>query len=166
MNLMLRPIADSDTNQIVFWRNQPEVRFNFIQQELITPEIHRHWITENVETGRAVQYILIDADTNTGIGSIFLHSIDLAEKCAEMGIFVGRLDYQGRGVCRPAVDQILSIAFHDLKLVRVDLRVLATNSRAIHCYETCGFKLVRIEHDVPLGSGNTCDVWHMSVPKP
>lgn len=165
MNVILRPIAESDTDQIVFWRNQPEVRFHFINQNLITPEIHRRWLADIVRTGLAVQYILVDAETNTDLGTIYLHSIDRNEKCAEMGIFVGRLDYQGKGICRPAVSQILAVAFEDLQLTRVDLRVLASNRRAIHCYEASGFQLNRIEHEVQLSSGQTCDVWHMAITK-
>jgi RimJ/RimL family protein N-acetyltransferase len=45
----------------------------------------------------------------------------------------------GQGIGRESVRHCLGYAFGDLGLHRVSIRVLATNTRAIRCYERCGF---------------------------
>jgi GNAT superfamily N-acetyltransferase len=47
--------------------------------------------------------------------------------------------YWSRGLGTEATRLVLQFAFVELKLHRVDLRVLAFNKQAIACYEKCGF---------------------------
>ncbi len=165
MKLELRPISDQDTENIIAWRNSSAIRRNFIQQDLITTETHYNWINNNIETGRAVQFILVDFEATADIGTVFLHSINPKDHTAEMGIFIGRDDYRGRGVCKIAVSKLLRIAFDDLNLVCVTLRVLASNKGAIHCYQKSGFQLDFVENDLMINENTKEDVWHMSIKK-
>lgn len=48
----------------------------------------------------------------------------------------GRLS---KGLGRAAIHLVLTYGFQTLRLHRIDLRVLATNERAIRCYRACGF---------------------------
>ncbi|WP_350019355.1 GNAT family N-acetyltransferase [Priestia flexa] len=48
---------------------------------------------------------------------------------------------------------ILQYAFHELKLHRIDLRVLAFNKRAIACYQKCGFVQEGVEREGVLING-------------
>ena len=59
-NIALRLITPDDTDKIIAWRNNPEVRKNFIYQKPFTREIHEQWIESMVEQGKAVQFIIND----------------------------------------------------------------------------------------------------------
>lgn len=52
-----------------------------------------------------------------------------------------------KGVGTKVTKAILNFAFNELKLHRVDLRVLEFNHRAICCYEKCGFIKEGIERE-------------------
>ena len=67
--VVLRPITDADTDNIVRWRNTPSVRDNFIFRQTFTPEMHRNWLKTKVATGEVVQYIIVDKAADTAVGA-------------------------------------------------------------------------------------------------
>ena len=73
------------------------------------------------------------------IGSAGLH-VDTDQHCASytVGLFVAAV--RGRGLGREVTRLILSWGFDVLGLHRIQLEVLAGNSRAINCYLACGFR--------------------------
>lgn len=73
------------------------------------------------------------------IGSAGL-GVDADQHCATytVGLFVA--DLRGRGLGREVTRLVLAWAFDVLGVHRVQLEVLAANSRAINCYLACGFR--------------------------
>lgn len=67
------------------------------------------------------------------------HSVDQGNRSARYAIGIFDPVYWNRGLGTEATRLVLWFAFEELKLHRVDLRVLAFNKRAIACYEKCGF---------------------------
>jgi ribosomal-protein-alanine N-acetyltransferase len=59
----------------------------------------------------------------------------------------------GRGIGTEITQLVLKYAFEELKLHRVDLRVLEYNKRAIKCYEKCGFIQEGVEREGALIEG-------------
>jgi ribosomal-protein-alanine N-acetyltransferase len=59
----------------------------------------------------------------------------------------------GKGLGTEITQIILHYAFSELKLHRVDLRVLEYNKRAIKCYEKCGFIQEGVEREGALIEG-------------
>src|ERR1700736_300337 len=55
-----------------------------------------------------------------------------------VGLFVARL--RGRGLGQQITRLIVSWAFSELGAHRIQLEVLASNTRAINCYLACGFR--------------------------
>lgn len=159
----IRPITPNDTDKIIAWRNNPRVRRNFIDQNLLTKEIHTRWLETVVNTGKAEQFI-IEAD-GTGVGSVFLRDIDNAHKKAEFGIFIGEDGYAGKGVGTEAARKILEYAFDSIGLNKVFLRVLADNAAAIRSYEKCGFVREGCFREDVIAGGQFRDVVFMSMLK-
>ncbi|MBR3510043.1 MAG: GNAT family N-acetyltransferase [Lachnospiraceae bacterium] len=137
--IYLRPITDEDTSLIVAWRNSDAVRSRFIYREPFTEEGHRSWLKNMVETGKAIQTIVCDLETDKPLGSVFLRDVDRKHNKAEYGIFLGEAQARGRGVGTAAAKLMLRYAFCEEKLHRVFLRVLADNAQAIRSYEKAGF---------------------------
>ena len=73
------------------------------------------------------------------LGEAKLHSFSEPDRRARFA--VGFYDYNqlGKGLGKKVTRLVLSYAFEQLNLHRVDLRVLAYNTRAIDCYQKCGF---------------------------
>lgn len=137
--VILRYIDENDTTNIVKWRNNSNVRKNFIYQETFTEEIHNNWMKNYVNTGRVVQFIIVEKSTGYSIGSVFLRDIDEKNNKAEFGIFIGEDEARGKGFGTEATNLILDYGFNKLKLNKVFLRVLAKNIGAIKSYEKAGF---------------------------
>ena len=95
--VFLRPIQMEDTPLIVKWRNNKNVRNNFVFQETFTNEMHENWMRTKVATGDVVQYIIVAKEENLPIGSIFFRDIDLKNHSAEYGIFIGEDSARGNG---------------------------------------------------------------------
>jgi len=83
------------------------------------------------------------------IGSAGLR-VDPDQHCASytVGLFVAAL--RGQGVGREVTQLVLGWAFGVLGVHRVQLDVLASNSRAINCYLACGFRQEGIRREAEL----------------
>lgn len=161
--IYLRPITDEDTSLIVAWRNSDAVRSRFIYREPFTVEGHRSWLKNMVETGKAIQTIVCDLETDKPLGSVFLRDVDRKHNKAEYGIFLGEAQARGRGVGTAAAKLLLRYAFCEEKLHRVFLRVLADNAQAIRSYEKAGFVREAYLRESVYLDGTYNDVILMSV---
>ena len=87
------------------------------------------------------------------IGSIRLHSLNKADRHARLAIGIDVAPLRGRGIGTEAVRLLLRHAFDTLGLHRIDLRVLSYNTRAIACYQRCGFVREGVERESALVAG-------------
>jgi len=85
-----------------------------------------HWIVEH--RGRV-------------IGSARLHQVDEAGRHARFGIGILDATLLGQGLGTEVTELVVDHGFDRVGLHRIDLLVLAGNTRAIACYRRCGFVL-------------------------
>jgi len=97
------------------------------------------------------------------IGTARLHSLDQQNRRARYAIGIFHPSGWGKGYGTEATQLVLRHAFEQLKLHRVELRVLAFNHRAIACYEKCGFVREGVERDALLVGGEWQDDVIMSI---
>lgn len=135
----LRLMTKEDTNLIVKWRNQDNVRRYFIFQERFTEEGHMNWIESMIDTGKAIQFIIVEKHSNMPIGSVYFRDISKEHNRAEYGIFIGEESAVGKGYGTETAQLAVEYGFHTLKLHKIVLRVFADNERAIKSYEKTGF---------------------------
>jgi RimJ/RimL family protein N-acetyltransferase len=84
-----------------------------------------HWVVEH--DGRLV-------------GSCRLHSLDVAAESARYAVGLEDRRVLGHGLGTEATRLVLSYGIEWVGLRQIDLRVLATNERALGCYRRCGFR--------------------------
>ena len=137
--VVLRPITDADTDNIVRWSNTPSVRDNFIFRQTFTPEMHRNWLKTKVATGEVVQYIIVDKAADTAVGSVYYRDVDHTFNSAEYGIFIGEESARGKGFGTETARLFTDFGFTALHLHRISLRVLAENTPARRSYAAAGF---------------------------
>lgn len=90
------------------------------------------------------------------IGEIRLDDLRSRERRATLAVGIFDPKRLGEGLGTAAVRLVLDHAFEALGLHRVGLRVLAYNTRAIRCYQKCGFVIEGGERQAALIDG----VWH------
>ena len=157
--IMLRPMEESDTADIIRWRNTDFVRKNFIYQKPFTVESHHHWVETMVKTGKVVQFMICPCNrASKAVGSVYLRDIDPVHHKAEYGIFIGEESALSKGYGTEAAQLMVKYAFHELHLHKVMLRVLADNVRAQKSYEKAGFQKEAYLKDEVFLNGKYCDV--------
>ena len=158
----LRPITDADTDNIVKWRNNPDVYRYFIFRERLTPEMHRNWLSTRVFTGQVVQYIILAGDERRPVGSVYLRDIDHKHESAEYGIFIGDDSFRGQGVGTETAKLFTDFALEVLGMHRVFLKVLDGNVKARRSYEKAGFVYEGTFRDMVKLDGEFHDVVFMA----
>jgi [ribosomal protein S5]-alanine N-acetyltransferase len=75
------------------------------------------------------------------VGTCRLRSVglDLADERARYSIGILDRDLLGQGLGAEITNGVLDYAFNTVGFHRIDLRVLASNQRAVACYQKCGF---------------------------
>ncbi len=137
MDIQLRPISLNDTEKIIKWRNNDFVKSNFIFRELLTPEMHENWYNTMIKTEKAYQFIIMCGGKD--IGSAYLRDVDLTNKKAEIGLFIGEKEFLGKGLGKQIVKLTTSFGFENLKLNKIFARVLTYNSPSFKSFESAGY---------------------------
>ena len=140
--IRLRPIERDDLPRYVEWFGDQKVRRHLLIWLPFSLAQEERWF-ENLQ-GRLERQedVLLAIDTIDGvhIGNVGLHAIDWKNRSAELGIVIGEKSYWGQGYGTDAVCTMLNLAFREMNLHRVFLRVDADNARGIRCYEKVGFQ--------------------------
>ncbi len=98
--------------------------------------------------GPGPHWIIADAN-NDFLGVARLAPLDAANRSAAYAIAIYDPTRLGSGLGTEVTLLVLAHAFEDLRLHRVSLTVLADNTRAITCYERCGFTTEgRLRHTI------------------
>lgn len=138
----LRAIERDDLPRFVEWFSDPDVRryldmylpFSLAQEERWFEQLQ-----ERMER-REVVMLTIETSDGTHIGNISLFDINWKDRHAELGITIGEKDHWGQGYGSDSIRTLLRVAFEEMNLHRVFLRVHADNARGIQCYDNVGFQ--------------------------
>jgi RimJ/RimL family protein N-acetyltransferase len=137
----LRPLAASDVEQSVVWRNDPAVRDAQLGWPFpVTLPMEEKWYAEAL-SGQRQDRVTFAVETQDGklAGFVHLTHIDWISRTANFGITIGVKELQGRGIGKDATALVVAYAFDTLNLERIWLEVPAFNERAIRLYERIGF---------------------------
>lgn len=91
-----------------------------------------------------------------------LESISTALGSARMRLAM-RPRYRGRGYGTEAIELVLGLAFDGIGLHRVELDVLALNTRALSLYENIGFRVEGRRRDAYRDGDGYCDAVVLSM---
>ncbi len=88
---------------------------------------------------------LTAVDESEVIGHLTIRFTDEARKIARIGFVIVDDCKRGKGYGKELVSSALKYAFEELNADKVTLGVFENNTPAIHCYLSCGFKIVKTE---------------------
>ena len=146
--LVLRPIRESDTADIIRWRNSPTVRSCFIYQDELTAEHHLAWFHDKVMKGSVVQYLAIERSSELPIGSVYYQHFDDNASRAEFGIFIGEDIARGKGYGSDLCKSFTTFGICELQLHSVYARVLSDNIPSRRIFLRNGYKEEGIARDM------------------
>ena len=93
------------------------------------------------------------------VAFVSLEDILWAHGVAWLGIGIGDRDQWGKGYGRDAISLVLSYAFRELNLHRVQLSVFEYNERAIALYEKLGFRQEGVYREFMQREGRRYDMY-------
>ncbi|PWU69429.1 GNAT family N-acetyltransferase [Gracilibacillus dipsosauri] len=166
--IKLRFFERSDFQQLINWIETPEFllqwggpNFSF---PLTEQQLENYLKDANTDNSPIFIYSIIEKETGYVIGHISLGNIDRSNKSARVGkVLVGDKNVRGKGIGLQMMNEILKVAFDELKLHRVSLGVFDFNASAIACYEKTGFIKEGLHRDSRKIGDEYWSLWEMSI---
>lgn len=163
--VLLGPIEREYLPRYVEWLNDWEVR-QFLAPGMPVPlniEDENEWFEARRKDKDNIVFAILTRADDQVIGNCGLHRIDLKNRSAVLGIFIGDKGYWGKGYGTDATQTLLQFAFAELGLNRVELEVYAFNPRAIRSYEKAGFVRDGVRRQALYRGGRFHDIYLMSI---
>lgn len=135
----LRTFTAEDLEKVKAWSDDEELA-KFLGLKLPGEEVDYYKRCQKLLGKRNSRVLAIEDRGGRFIGEVELNQIAWRRKEAELHICIGERRYWGQGLGTEAVLAALDLAFEDMGLKSVYLRVYRHNLRAIRCYEKCGFR--------------------------
>ena len=164
--VMLRPYRREDLTGIQAWMNDEETT-RYLSPFFDLPHTEKSAagvLDEDMNVKQdCVRFVLADPVTEEYWGQIGLENIDRRNGCAELGIVIANAAQRGKGIGREGIALMLRYAFETQGLRRVELTVLADNSRARLCYLKSGFVEEGVARQKIWKAGKYRDVVSMAI---
>lgn len=144
-NVTLLPLTKEHIESLRNWRNDSQNTRFLRSIPFITPEMQENWYKMYLANEDELCFVINENQVlNRVVGSLSLY--EFHDKQAEFGkILIGDEDAHGKSVGYHAILAVLKIAFEELKLEKIVLRVYDENIAAKRIYEKAGFKTVGSE---------------------
>ncbi|MBU0703328.1 MAG: GNAT family N-acetyltransferase [Chloroflexi bacterium] len=163
--VQLRPIERDDLPRFVEWFGDPKVRRHLAVYLPFSLAQEERWFESLQGRLERQESVLLAIETAEGvhIGNIGLDAINWKDRNAELGIVIGEKPYWSQGYGTDAIRTLLGLAFREMNLHRVFLRVDVDNARGVRCYEKAGFRREGTLREAVFKEGTYCDQHVMSI---
>ena len=139
----LRALERSDIDNFMTWVNNREITQYLLAFSVpVSRAFEEKWLESAMFHTATDKVFAIETLAGEYLGNCGLHQIDSIHHHAELGIVIGNSAYLSQGYGTDAIKVLLRLAFDNLNLEKVYLRVYGNNTRGIRCYEKCGFVTV------------------------
>jgi diamine N-acetyltransferase len=143
--VLIRSLERQDVDKRLSWKPYPDPLYFHYNLGSMTEEERKAWFLKR-KTDALRLFLSIDDLAGQLIGFVSLHKINVLEKTAWFGIYLG-YEFVDRGLGTDATLTLLEYYFEELKFDRLYLDVASLNKRAIRCYEKCGFTFIRKKYN-------------------
>lgn len=148
------------------WFNDPAVtRFQAKGYYPNTRESQRAYYDHLVTSRTDVVLAIVDRATDTHIGNVGLHHIDMLHRTAVLGIVIGDRSAQGRGIGKRSWKAITNYGFEVLGLHKVCATIIEGNDASLQCALAAGFQIEGRQVKQIYKSGAHRDLIHVGLLK-
>lgn len=170
-NIKLVPVKESDAEQLFQLIDSQREYFGewlpFVKS-LKSFEDERTFLQSTLsapEETRSMIYCILYENSIIGLISLMFHSTDKANKRAEIGYWISE-NFQKKGIMTNCAKTLITYAFTDLELNRVQIRCAVGNTKSRNIPKRLGFTYEGTERDGELlSSGNFTDIEVYSILK-
>lgn len=169
MRIYLREATEEDGQNIVSWRNDPEILKHCFSKKPISIESNRIFFKEKVLTGQYKQFIVERIDEDFGVSSYPIAAISLKDfdeenhRC-ELCVFTSSDQEWNSESQSIAIRLLMDKAFKEYKMHKVYSYVFANHADEVHLLIRSGFVVEALLKEEALDiDGNYVDVYRMAI---
>lgn len=161
---VLRPFTQSDAALWQIWDVDPEVQAFMPEppNEARDIESQYAYITE-CENDTEGYYWSIETHEHVTIGTVSLTEYNKYHEVAELGIMIGNKEYWGKGVGTEVVQSLVTYAFSNLHVTRINAEVEDGNDPMVRVLKNVGFAEDGIFESARLKKGRRILVRHFGI---
>ena len=159
-DVTLRTIEEDDIEFMCDTINDPDVRKGLLTAFPINAEQEREYFEERISNQEDIHLAICHDDEITG--TVGLHDLNQRLGHCEIGIWLAP-DHHGRGYGTAASRLLTDFAFRELRMHRVQARVLATNEASARIWQKLGFGEEGVHRDEAFKDGEYVDVRYFGV---
>ncbi|MGX6427929.1 GNAT family N-acetyltransferase [Levilactobacillus yonginensis] len=160
----LTEMRDGDAEWLQDTQWEPGLLRNLSADDLhpLTAQEYAEWATDPDSDDH--YFFMVRANADDGLlGSVVLNNVYFKNRRASMGIALPVVSDRGQGYGQDAIQTILSFAFNELGLHKVNLEVNANNPLAIHAYEAVGFTREGVNREAIFQDGHWLDLYSYGI---
>ena len=161
--LKLRPVMQSDLEQLRQWRNSPEIRKNMLSQTIISTEQQKKWFKtlclqrENKqETERTFHFVVEYKGRSIGYANFIAadkmiesaKDSDTKPENGQTSLYIGETKYRGTILAFCLALALLDFVFLEYGETELDAVVLTHNLAALRFNEKLGYQIQSKEQDI------------------
>jgi len=159
--IKLEPFESTDFQQLMTWIESPRFMIQWGGKTFTFPLTEQQ--LENYINSDSLIFRVVLEEKNRVIGHINL-TMDRNNNSGRIGkVLIGDSNCKGQGLGQRMVQEVINIAFGQLKLHRVSLGVFDFNLSAIACYEKVGFVKEGLLREARKVEGEYWNLWEMSI---
>lgn len=133
----LNSLREENLEQVLSWRNDPEIVRWMLHQEIITWDQHLVWFSA---LGTDSLYLIIQWN-DCKIGLFNIKNIDREKRIGEAGIFIGDEEFRGSYVPMLTILAMMDVCFDELGFHFLEARVRKDNTGAIQMNQDLGYQI-------------------------
>ena len=155
--LVLREIKESDAQQLVKWRSDPEVYKYFTIPRTLTVEEHLNWYRNSyVSDANRIDLIALERVEQNAVG-VFGIKKKIGGSCVEISYLVDP-QYQSRGYAREAMIALMCFAKERWGCETAMAEIHKNNISSIEFAKRLGFSEIKIELDFVVMNTKLCNL--------
>ncbi len=162
----LGPLLPQDAGFMFVWMNDIEATSQDVPYRPMDGTAMSNWLATITGDPTRVLFAIRIAGKSEAAGFLLLSGINSTNRSCELGIRIGRESDRNHGIGKAAVALGLAYAWDHLNLVRVHLRVMASNDRAIRAYKAAGFATEGLHKRAAFIAGKWHDMLTMAALNP
>ena len=159
-NVTLRTVEEADVEFLRDTINDPDVRRGLTTAKPFNGRQEREYFEERISSDETVNLLICEGDEPAG--TIGLSDIDQISGSCEIGLWLAP-EYHGRGYGTEASRLLTAYAFDELRMHRVQARVLSHNTASHRIWEKLGFADEGVHRDEAYRGGEHVDVHYYGM---
>jgi RimJ/RimL family protein N-acetyltransferase len=161
--IALEKFTENDFTRLINWIKSEEELILFAGPNFEFP-LTKKQLSNYIKKESRKVYKVIDVKSKEVIGHCELNDINVNTKNARVcRMLIGDESRRNKGYGRKVLLELIKIAFNELSLNNITLKVYEKNSSAVKCYKNCGFEVKGKIHKSMVGIGKYWPAYIMSL---